>query len=62
MEYYIGIKICEVDGFGSASVDFSIERLQQYQKEYEEIREHFEMLFGIEVPLQGKLCIRVHRH
>ena len=62
LEYGIGIKICKMDWFGSSSVDFSIEQLQQYQKEYEEIREHFEMLFGIEVPLQGKLCICVHRH
>lgn len=62
LEYRIGIKICKVDSFGSVSSDLSIEQLQQYQKEYEEIREHFEMLFGIEVPLQGKLGVCVHRH
>ena len=62
LEYCIGIKICELSWFGSASVDFSIEQLQQYQKEYEEIREHFEMLFGVEIPLQGKLGVCVHRH
>ena len=62
LEYYLGIKICEVDWFGSASAEFSIEQLQQCQKEYEEVREHFEMLFGIEIPQKAKLGVCVHRH
>ena len=62
LEYYIGIKICEVYWFGSASAEFSIEQLQQCQKEYEEVREHFEMLFGIEIPQKAKLGVCVHRH
>ena len=62
LEYYIGIKICYVNWFGSASAELSIEQLQQYQKEYEELREHFEMLFGIEIPKKATLGVCVHRH
>jgi len=62
LEYGIGVDICGMNFLGCESVELSIEQLQQYQKEYEEIREDFEMLFGIEIPLQGKLGVCVHRH
>ena len=62
LQYHIGIKICDVYWFGSESVDLSFEQLQEYQKEYEKIRDHFEMLFGVNLPKQGKLCVGVHRH
>ena len=62
-QYFIGIKISEIHtDSGPYLEDPPIypEQISQYQKEYEELRNHVEMLFGETIPSQGKLCFIIH--
>ena len=62
-QYFIGIKISEIHTDSGPYLEdppISPEQISQYQKKYEELRNHVEMLFGETIPSQGKLCVIIH--
>ena len=62
-QYFIGIKISEIHTDKNPYLEdppISPEQISQYQKKYEELRNHVEMLFGETIPSQGKLCFIIH--